>query len=176
MRAELIKKKSINQGLKNELENLEVVKGLSSPGQGSLLLEKDHLRSEIASLTKQLVKKNSKLREMENVHACLMEENRELDKKLNELKKEEPVYNKIIKEHEKVEEEYELLKNLMDEQEFIKQEQMFVTRMKLEESSQAHMDFHIRDLVEKMAINKSVAKEYLQKYINKLEDELSTLT
>ena len=44
--------------------------------------------------------------------------------------------------------------------------------MKLEENSKVQMEFQVRELGDKMAVNKALAKEYLLKYISKLEAEL----
>jgi hypothetical protein len=47
--------------------------------------------------------------------------------------------------------------------------------MKLEENSKKQMDFQIKELADKMAVNKNLTKEYLKKYIKRLRIELDQL-
>lgn len=173
LKIDLEKKKQSNQRLKEELGNLEKSKNLNQ--NGSLLLEKDKLRHDIGKLTRDLVNKNEKLRKLGATYKTLLEENNELDGKIRRLEENEHKYDKTINEHFRVMEEYELLRNMVDENEFLKHEEIFLTKMKLEENSRKQMDFQIKELGDKMAVSKKLAKEYLRKYVDRLEAELANL-
>ena len=174
MRIELEKRKKGNQKLRQELIEKEKTRSLSG-NNGSLLMEKDILKIEISKLTSNLVQKNEQLRRLGATYKTLVDENHALEKKIKHLQKNEDKYDQAITEHSRVMEEYEMLRNVVDENEFAKHEQLFLTQMKLEENSRKQMEFQVKELGDKMTINKELAKGYLLKYIERLEAELTQL-
>ena len=56
--------------------------------------------------------------------------------------------------------ETENLRNLVDENEFITSEQLFMTQMKLEENGKRQLELQIKDLAERLATDNNLAKEY----------------
>lgn len=103
----------------------------------------------------------------------LQEENNNLQKEINEYSKNEQDYDKGIEEFKKMSVETENLRNLVDENEFITSEQLFMTQMKLEENGKRQLELQIKDLAERLATDNELAKEYLKKYIVKLEKDLA---
>ena len=167
MQAELNSRKSKNQELREELHRYEV--GTKSNEGGSLLIERDKLKGEVQSF----VKKNENLRRLTATYKMLLEENDNLQREISELEKNEPFYDKTIEEYSRAMEEYENLRNTLEEQEFTKQEQLFMTQMKLEENSRKQMEAHVRDVAEKMNTNRDLAKQYLRKYVQYLEEQVA---
>ena len=103
----------------------------------------------------------------------LQEENNGLQKEINEYSKNEQDYDKGIEEFKKMSVETENLRNLVDENEFITSEQLFMTQMKLEENGKRQLELQIKDLAERLATDNNLAKEYQKKYIVKLEKDLA---
>lgn len=173
MKTELDRRRKENERLKTELIQIERSKNIGT--NGSMLLEKDQLRQDIAKLTSELVSKKEDLRRLGATYKTLVEDNNSLDQRIKLLQKEEPRYDQTILEYNKLMEEYEYLRNVVEENEFTKHEQLFLTQMKLEENSKKQMDFQIKELADKMAVNKNLTKEYLKKYIKRLRIELDQL-
>lgn len=172
MQAELNARKAKNQELRDELHRFEV--GTRANEGGALLVERDRLKADVQSLVKELVKKNENLRRLTATYKMLLEENENLQREISELEKNEPFYDKTIEDYSRAMEEYENLRNTLEEQEFTKQEQLFMTQMKLEENSRKQMEAHVRDVAEKMNSNKDLAKQYLLKYVQYLEEQLAS--
>jgi len=172
MQNELDSRKKKNYELREELQRYENNKSLNEGG--SLLIEKDRLKSEVQVLVKELVKKNDNLRRLTATYKMLLEENETLSKEVAELEKNEPAFDKTIEDYSRAMEEYENLRNALDENEFMKHEQLFITQMKLEENSRKQMELQVREIAEKMSTNKELAKQYLKKYVQYLEEQLAT--
>ena len=173
MQQELNQRRSRNTELKQELQRYESSK--KPTDGGSLLLEKDRLKGDIQILVKELVKKNDNLRRLTATYKLLVDENDALNREVAELERNESVYDNTIEEYSKAMEEYETLRNALEESEFNKHEQMFLTQMKMEENSRKQMEIQVRDIAEKMNGNKDLAKLYLRKYIAYLEDQVHVL-
>lgn len=171
MQAELNQRKARNEELKEELQRYE--SGKRPNEGGALLIEKDRLKAEVQSMVKELVKKNENLRRLTATYKMLLEENETLQREVSELEKNEGYYDKTIEEYSRAMEEYEMLRNALEEQEFNRHEQLFMTQMKLEENSRKQMEAHVRDVAEKMNSNKDLAKQYLRKYVQHLEEQLA---
>lgn len=77
-----------------------------------------------------------------------------------EYSKNEQDYDKGIEEFKKMSVETENLRNLVDENEFITSEQLFMTQMKLEENGKRQLELQIKDLAERLATDNNLAKEY----------------
>lgn len=170
MQAELEQKRARNMELKSELQHIE--HNQKSGDGGSLLLEKDRLKQEVSGLIKELVKKNDNLRRLTVSYKLLVDENEQLIRDVAELEKNEQSYDKTIEEYSKAIEECEVLRNALEESEFMKHEQLFLTQMKLEENSRKQMEMQVRDIADKMSKNKDLAKQYLLKYIDYLEAQV----
>lgn len=171
MQSELNSRKAKNQELRDELHQYELA---TKPHEGgALLLERDRLKTEVQSLVKELVKKNENLRRLTATYKMLVEENDNLQHEIAELEKNEPYYDKTIEDYSRAMEEYENLRHTLEEQEFTKQEQLFMTQMKLEENSRKQMEAHVRDIAEKMNTDKNLAKQYLRKYVQYLEEQVA---
>lgn len=139
MKMELERRRKENESLKAELVQIERSRNLGSGG--SMLLEKDQLRQDVAKLTSELVAKKEELRRLGATYKTLVEDNNSLDQRIKLLQKEEPKFDQTILEYNKLTEEYEYLRNVVEENEFTKHEQLFLTQMKLEENSKKQMDF-----------------------------------
>lgn len=172
----LAARRQSNAVLRAELTSLTSQGGPAPSNPSSLLILKDSLRGDIASLTTSLLVKTDRLRQLEATMMCLDEENKEKEKMIEEMRLHEDEWDREVEKHAQVAKEYELLRNLVDENEFIRQEQLWMTQMKLEENSQAQMEVQVREIGEKMAADRGLAKEYLEKYVKKLEDELAALS
>ena len=118
---ELEKKRKDNQKLTSELLQLEKSKNLSK--SGSYFLEKDELRGDVATLTKELSDRGERLRHLTATHKMLLEENCGLERQIAELSANEEEWDRGIQEFKRVSVETENLRNLVDENEFITSEQ-----------------------------------------------------
>ena len=103
----------------------------------------------------------------------LQEENNNLQKEINEHSKNEHKYDRSIEEFKKMSVDTESLRNLVDENEFITSEQLFMTQMKLEENGKRQLENQIKDQAERLATDNNLAKEYQKKYIVKLEKDIA---
>lgn len=138
-------------------------------------MEKDELRGDVQKLTKELSERGERLRHLTATHKMLLEENNALVKEINELSASEEEFDRGIEQFKKMSIETENLRNMVDENEFITSEQLFMTQMKLEENGRKQLEIQIKDLAERLAIDNDLAKEYLKKYIISLEKELSEM-
>lgn len=175
MQQELNARKGRNMELRqelNRLENSSNLRGSYDNGTGGgLLSEKDRLKTEISSLVKELVKKNENLRRISATYKMLREENETLQREVDELQRNESQYDKTIEEYSRAMEEYETLRNAQEESEFNRNEQMFITQMRLEENSRKHMESQVKAIADQMAKDKDLAKRYLMKYVEYLEKQ-----
>ena len=171
IQSELELRKHRNAELRNDLQKLEA---LRSPGDGTtLLLERDRLKEEVQTLEREFSKKNDHLRRITATYKMLLEENEQLTREVAELEKSEPLFDKTIEEHAAAMQEYEQLRTALEEHEFKKSEQLLLTQLRLEENSRKQMETQVRDIAEKMSSNQDLAKQYLKKYIQYLEDKLA---
>lgn len=171
IQTELELRKSRNAELRLDLQKLETMR---RPGDGAtLLVERDRLKEEVQTLVREFSKKNDSLRKITATYKMLLEENEQLTREVAELEKNEPLYDKTIEEHSAAMQEYEQVRAALEEHEFKRSEQMLLTQLRLEENSRKQMETQVRDIAEKMGANKDLAKQYLKKYVQYLEEELA---
>lgn len=169
IQAELELRKARNHELRQDLHKLENTR---KPGDGTtLLIERDRLKEEVQTLAKEFAKKNDYLRKITATYKMLLEENEQLAREVAELEKNEPLYDKTIEDHGAAMQEYEQIRTALEEHEFKRNEQLLLTQLRLEENSRKQMEAQVRDIAEKMNANTDLAKQYLKKYIQYLEEE-----
>lgn len=93
MKKDLEGKKRENSALKKQLIDFEIRNNINVNSKKSVILEKDLIKKELQTLTKNLIDKEEELRSLTTYFETLREENEQLQQSYEKLKKEEPIFD-----------------------------------------------------------------------------------
>ncbi len=161
MKRDLEEKQKENQKLKGKLIDFEKMNKINYDRKRSTILEKDQIKKSLNSMSKNLIEKEDKIRNLSTFYETLEEENKTLAKQLERLKKKEPLYDKKINEYKNKLHHYKKLKLMMEENELEKNEKIFKTQMELEENSKKQIERELEYIKKEIKNNDELAIFYL---------------